>query len=227
LNGPEIQHLIENDLRRAVAQAGTPPQPDPIKTTPWIAMSLMQKAIRRGNVDLALRAAATLMQASPERVWRRLGCTAPEDIGAGSLNAVSIATAALGGKKLRATMGGDWAVAHAVICELARSPKCRAADDLLAVTTASPAYARDRDELRDLPIPDLVEIAVGSESIYRRALAVRFALGEDPRALVGIRKRSRQGRCKRNWKGCGPATLLELEAVRQYLAEAICEVLSR
>jgi replication-associated recombination protein RarA len=55
-------------------------------------MSLMQKAIRRGRKDLALQAAATLLDGSPERLWRRLGCTAFEDIGIGNLDTVAIVT---------------------------------------------------------------------------------------------------------------------------------------
>jgi replication-associated recombination protein RarA len=55
-------------------------------------MSLMQKAIRRGRKDLALQAAATLLDGSPERLWRRLGCTAFKDIGIGNLDTVAIVT---------------------------------------------------------------------------------------------------------------------------------------
>ncbi len=107
MNGPEIQHLIENDLRRAVLRCAEPPQPDPMPASPWVAMSLLQKAIRRGREDLALRAAATLLRDGPERLWRRLGCIAAEDIGLGSLEAVGLASAALAGKRIRAELGGE------------------------------------------------------------------------------------------------------------------------
>ncbi len=40
--------------------------------TPWMAMSLMQKGIRRGRTAWALRGAATLLRDAPERLWRRL-----------------------------------------------------------------------------------------------------------------------------------------------------------
>jgi len=68
VNGPEIRKLIENDLRAAISRLGPPPEPVPITATPWVAMSLMQKAIRRGREDLALRAAAALLRDSPERL---------------------------------------------------------------------------------------------------------------------------------------------------------------
>ena len=61
VNGPEILHLIRQDLQRAVALQGRPPDPRPLDVSPWLAMSVMQKAIRRGREDLALGAAATLL----------------------------------------------------------------------------------------------------------------------------------------------------------------------
>ena len=73
-------------------------------------MSAMQKAIRRGREDLALSAAATLLRDAPDKLWRRIGCIAYEDVGVASLEAVGLATAALAGKRAsrraRRRMGG-------------------------------------------------------------------------------------------------------------------------
>jgi hypothetical protein len=57
VNGPEIQHLIEQDLRRAVSRIVEVPRPDPLPGSPWVAMSVPQKAIRRGNKDLGIAGA--------------------------------------------------------------------------------------------------------------------------------------------------------------------------
>jgi hypothetical protein len=57
------------------------PKFSPLNINPWLAMSLMQKAIRRGRLGLALRASATLLRDSPERFWRRVCVTAFEDKG--------------------------------------------------------------------------------------------------------------------------------------------------
>lgn len=88
MNGPEILHLVRNDLRRAVAQHGTPLNIRPLDASPWVAMSTMRMAIRRGRKDLAVGAAATLLRDALERLWRRLGCITYEDIGLGSLDVV-------------------------------------------------------------------------------------------------------------------------------------------
>ena len=187
MNGPEIQRQIEQDLRRAVARLVEVPRPDPLPGSPWLAMSAAQKAIRRGRKDLALRAAATLLRAAPDRLWRRLGCIAAEDVGLGDLEAVGIATAAAAGVRKRADLGGDWPVACAVVAALADAPKCRAADDLLMICELHPAYARQRIEFRHRSSRELTEIVCGTMAIEERAVALWCALGGGPRD-VGLRR---------------------------------------
>ena len=179
MNGPEILHLIRHDLQGAVARQGKPPTPRPMDASPWVAMSAMQKAIRRGREDLALSAAATLLRDAPDKLWRRVGCIAYEDIGVASLDTVGIATVSLGGKQARAALGGDWAVASCVVAELSRAPKCRAADDLLMASELHPARAEARAELPYLTTRDLITVATGQGSVPERALALWYALGTD------------------------------------------------
>jgi hypothetical protein len=107
-------------------------------------MSAMQKAIRRGLEDLALSAAATLLRDAPDKLWRRIGCIACEDVDLAALDTVGIATVSLGGKQARVALRGEWAVASCVVAELSRAPKCRAADDLLMACQLHPAYADAR-----------------------------------------------------------------------------------
>jgi hypothetical protein len=177
VNGPEILHLIWHDLQGAVARQGKPPTPRPMDASPWVAMSAMQKAIRRGREDLALCAAATLLRDAPDKLWRRVGCIAYEDIGVASLETVGLATVALAGKRHRSALGGEWAVASCVVTEMCRAPKCRAADDLLMACELHPAYAEARMELSDLTTRDLITIATGQGSVHERALALWYALG--------------------------------------------------
>jgi MgsA AAA+ ATPase C terminal len=179
MNGPEILHLIRHDLQGAVARQGKPPTPRPMDASPWVAMSAIQKAIRRGCEDLALGAAATLLRDAPHKLWRRIGCIAFEDIGVASLEAVGLATVALAGKRHRAALGGEWAVASCVVVEMCRAPKCRAADDLLMACELHPAYAQARAELLHLTTHDLIILATGNGSIHERALALWYALGTD------------------------------------------------
>ena len=82
MNGP----VILNNARESLADeifGYREPKPAPLKISPWLAMSLLQKAIRRGESELAQRAAATLFLIAPDRLWRRCGAAAFE-VGWGS-----------------------------------------------------------------------------------------------------------------------------------------------
>ena len=57
---PVISNARE-ELADAVGSGSISP-PSPIACSPWLVMSIMQKAIRRGREDLALRAAASLLR---------------------------------------------------------------------------------------------------------------------------------------------------------------------
>jgi hypothetical protein len=180
MNGPDIISIYRNQLASRVAERDNVPELRPLSTTTWIAMSALQKAIRRGREDLALRAAATLLVNDPDRFWRRC-VIAVEDVGIASVDTVGTVTAALGGKRMRASFGGEWSVASFVVSLMARANKCRAADDLLANVDSHPALAPTRREFALMPTRDLLEITTGSEPIVERALALSLAVGSNGR----------------------------------------------
>ncbi|TDK37031.1 hypothetical protein E2F50_09005 [Rhizobium deserti] len=162
----------------------------PLPISPWLAMSLLQKSIRRNEVRFALQAAATLLYVDPERLWRRLICAAYEDIGLGDLDAVALVNGAMAGKLFRRSLGGDWAVASFLVKRLASTRKCRAADDLLMALQVHPAYAAERLSLPYEDTPDLMQYASGGADLIPRAIAVCYALGTDrwrPEGLTGRR----------------------------------------
>lgn len=97
----DILNSFRNELASHLARF-TPPPVEPLSVSVWIAASLLQKAIRRGRTDLAVAAAATLAVNDPDRLWRRLGGIAFEDIGLGDPCAVGLVSAALAGKRIRA-----------------------------------------------------------------------------------------------------------------------------
>jgi hypothetical protein len=102
MNGSHILDHFRHDLAKAICeQSGPPPEYPPLNVSPWLAMSLMQKAIRRGRPEFALRAAATLLRESPNSLWRRLCVTAYEDIGVADFETVALVTAAMAGKRWR------------------------------------------------------------------------------------------------------------------------------
>jgi hypothetical protein len=185
---PDPIGTARTQLRDAIVEFQPPPC-QPLSISPWVAMSLLQKAIRRGRKDLALRAAATLLRRSPERLWRRLGCIAFEDIGVADLDTVAIATAALAGKRCREDLGGEWRVASYTICRMANAPKCRAADDLLLTAENHPNFEDARLAFAFRSTDNLIHIATGADPLPIRALAVWYALGTDRRPSPHLSRR--------------------------------------
>ena len=177
---PDPIGTARGQLREAVAETQPPPC-SPLTISQWIAMSLLQKSIRRGEVRLALRAAATLLHGSPGRLWRRLGCIAFEDIGVGDLDTVALVTAALSGKRLRSEVGGEWPVACFLVSRMSQATKCRASDDLLLAAETHPDFEDARLEFAFRTTDDLVRIATGTDPLPIRALAAWFAIGTDRR----------------------------------------------
>jgi hypothetical protein len=141
----------------------------------------LQKSVRRGREELALRAGATLFLNAPDRLWRRIGGIAFEDVGLADIDTVALVTAALGGKRVRAQISTEWAVASFAISQMARARKSRTADDLLMACEAHPVYAHARQELAQRTTRALLEIATGPAPIIERALALWFAIGTDRR----------------------------------------------
>ena len=62
-----IEHFRDQLAREVIGQGDSLPRFNPMNMSPWLAMSLMQKAIRRGRKELALQAAATLLTQAPDR----------------------------------------------------------------------------------------------------------------------------------------------------------------
>jgi hypothetical protein len=170
MNGPIILNGARQQLSDEIFTYREA-KPAPLKISPWLAMSLLQKAIRRGEGELAQRAAATLLLIAPDRLWRRCGAASFEEVGVADLQTVSLVTAALAGKRYRATIGGEWKAASFIVDRMTNAPKCRAADDLLLTADSHPLYRRARTDLATKTTRELIRIATGDAALPVRALA--------------------------------------------------------
>lgn len=168
------------------------PQPQPLDISPWIAQSLLQKSIRRGEVAFALQAAASLLRDDPDKLWKRLAVAIFEDIGLGSLDLITPVLIATSGKGVRKSFGGDWVVASAIVERMAAARKCRAADDLLMTVISHPAYESDRLGLTYRTHRELMEIVASDGDLITRAIALFYLTGTDrcPVPSMRIRKGS-------------------------------------
>jgi hypothetical protein len=169
--------------------AHTPPPLVPLPTTVWIAASVMQKAIRRGEVAWALPAAATLLIENPDKLWRRLACIAAEDVGLADICAVGGMVAVLSGKRTRATLGGEWPVASWLVKRLAQTRKSRATDDLLMTMQLLPSLEVERERLAELSNHHLRLILLGTDRLHIRALALLFLAGTAGKPVAYLKPR--------------------------------------
>jgi hypothetical protein len=135
-------------------------------------------------------AATTLLRDAPEKLWRRIGGLAFEEVGLADMGVTELATIALGGKRFRASVGAEWCVASTVVGLAARAAKCRAADDLLMAAELHPTFTEARRELAAMSTRELPSLMIGAEPLPVRALASWFAIGTDrrPSPHLGYRR---------------------------------------
>lgn len=169
--------------------AHTPPPLVPLHITDYIAASVMQKAIRRGENAWALSAAATLLIENPDKLWRRLACIAAEDVGLADICAVGAVVGEMAGKKLRAALGGEWPVASWLVQHLAQACKSRATDDLLMTTQLLPSLESERGTLAELSNQHLRLILLGTDTLHIRALALLYLAGTAGKPVAYLKPR--------------------------------------
>ena len=174
---PNVINYYSNCLVSLTAARECVPASRPLNVSPWVAMSLLQKAIRRGDAPAALPGAATLLRDAPERLWRRLGCIAFEDIGVADIACLGLVTTALTGKAFRKRLGGEWAVASLIIQRMADAPKNRSADDLLMTIAGLPSLTLYRDDFARMSDDQLRQIALGCSDLHKRGLALWYLVG--------------------------------------------------
>lgn len=163
-----MRDLLGDARQRLVREIDTHSAPlcEPIVANSWIVSSLLQKSIRRGEVEIAQRAALTLFKLRGSAIWRQFMLIAFEDVGIGNVDAVTMAVAAGSDVGCRKACGGDIRVAVHLAGVLAVAPKDRSADHLagakdhptlasfaLSMANASMAatLSNVRDKALDLP----------------------------------------------------------------------------
>jgi hypothetical protein len=153
----------------------------------WITRSVLQKAIRRGEIDLAGRAARTLWHTAPDAAWKRMLGISYEDVGVGNLDAV-LATTAAASSKWRKSLGTDEVVAVAVARMLAAAVKDRGAEGLACAAANHPSLGSYRHLLTTLAIPHVLGMVLDTTlPLVERATAAWHASGVDlwPNRRVG------------------------------------------
>lgn len=162
---------------QALAATRVNPPCEPLPISPWVAMSAMQKGIRRGDLDLATRAAATLLKVDPAKLWRRLAGIVVEDIGLADLECVKLVMAATAGKNFRREFGDEWKIASLVVARMCAAPKCRASDDLLLSVSHHHKLAELRASMAGEELPEHLSRIKGRGALLGASVAALNASG--------------------------------------------------
>jgi hypothetical protein len=104
---------------------------------PWVASSLLQKSIRRGDAAIANQAAAAFARYRGEGLWRRLATIAVEDVGIADIVLVLEVVRLATDRELRFMLGSEADVVSEVCAKLAAAPKDRSTDYLYSAATTS------------------------------------------------------------------------------------------
>lgn len=151
---------------------------EPLSTDRWMANSLLQKAIRRGEVHVARRAALTFLQLGGSAIWRRLIIIAFEDVGASCPDVVAMIVAASTDAGWRKRSGGNALVATCLARLLAEAPKSRSAEHLITTSEHHPVFDEERRIINASSTRvNLDAVADVSKSRAFRALAAWRASG--------------------------------------------------
>ena len=171
------------DLERGEMRFG---QVEPLPCDKWIASSVLQKAIRRGDVVTAQRALMTCLQAGVSTLWRRMLVIAFEDVGIGSIDALSV-VAGLASKRRASGDNQEQDLLYA--CQvLAEAQKDRGTDLLFAAAQHSAELDEARDVCGSIPVATrLQRVADTSLPLAERCVAAWYASGVEawPERRVG------------------------------------------
>lgn len=150
---------------------------------PYILISCLQKALRRGESCVAIAAGRSLLATDPARLWRRLVICAFEDLGLTDLDLTARVVAAASDKRWRASVGGDDHVMSYLIELLAAQPRDRRTDSLYMLAVRHVLHPPSRsDFLAQKPSEALTDLALRAGRIvveceqavpYRAIRAVR------------------------------------------------------
>lgn len=147
----------------------------PMSFDKWTIMSLMQKTCRRGQVDLAGRAALTLWQWDKRALWRRLATIAAEDCAMGDIETVLDVTIATKFPAWRKAVG-DAALGVYFAQRMAKAAKTRYLTELYLYSELSRKAAKAREWTAKASCKELASILHDpSEEAPEQALSL-FAL---------------------------------------------------
>lgn len=165
--------LFEQCVRELIADQISRYQPPTVPTLEldrWVLASLLQKAIRRDELEWALPAALSLLEIDSASFWRRLLVIGFEDVSFGDLALVTDLLAARS-KRWRASVATEWRFAAYFVDRLCKASKCRAPNNLIEIAKYDPAVRAAARTLAFQPFDEVLSRATTGLSLPDRLLA--------------------------------------------------------
>lgn len=152
------------------------------ETDRWVCASAMQKAVRRGQKEMAIKAGMALLSLKPTQLWSRLAIIVQEDIGSANIVLVGMVLWVSGKKAWRSSHGGDVRVLQCLLSLMCDSLKSRLANDLLCIANYHADYKKDAHDYfmySDDFLADIIKAP--TYTLPQKAIASCYIAGVQPR----------------------------------------------
>ncbi|MBY2916160.1 hypothetical protein [Rhizobium leguminosarum] len=144
----------------------------------WVASSLLQKAIRRGDVEYAEAAALAFHRMRGNAIWRRLILIAFEDIGPSDRDLCIKVTNSGTDISSRSQIGSDGEVITHLVRLMCAAPKNREADYLICSAKQAPFTEGLRAAMARKTVTERIAVSVDAQTpLLQRAVAAWMASG--------------------------------------------------
>lgn len=170
-----FEQCVREQIADQISRYQLPKVPT-LKFDRWVLASLLQKAIRRDELEWALPAAHSLLSVDPASFWRRLLVIVFEDVSFGDLALVTDVLAARS-KRWRASVDTEWRFAAFFVDRLCKAPKCRAPNNLIEIAKYDPAVRAGARTLAFEPFDEVLTRAVTGLSLPGRLMAAARLYG--------------------------------------------------
>lgn len=174
----QLIEFVKKHRERLSTAVFDPRLPRPIEGADrWLLASLVQKAVRRGDIDTARQAGHQLLRLDPTRLWRRLMVVGLEDIGIGDPEAVCLVIALSALPQARALLASPLAALDSILQIACYAVKERSGDAFGSITKEM----EDQNCHSLLELSQSAKIAVLSYGHvpWRRRLRAAYLLGRE------------------------------------------------
>ncbi|MDO6800640.1 hypothetical protein Q4605_19505 [Shimia thalassica] len=170
---------VRNDLAQLVSHTEIEKGGDHFPWDPFVAKSMLQKGIRRAELQHAMTATRFLLQVDERGFWRRLCVIALEDIGVGNIPLVAQVLLAEKDRSLRRNLGGSEAVGSALVEAMCKSRKDRSTDDLIDALASNDLKCRNA-EVAEMTASERFDLISASNSDVRHRAMAAILLSTSP-----------------------------------------------